>query len=299
MAGRIAPDLGRQRIMRQQAGQAGIFVRESNRSRAGLSAAGLAIVVVFAGQRDEPAITNLETKVARQLIALAITLVVKLTITRADFDPGIAAQFVVEHAGNRVRTILCSGAIAQHLQVLDRDRGDCRNIGALRAKRQAGITAGVNLHQRRAVEPLAVEHDQHLIGRQPAQRRRAHESRSVRDRVLAYEERWHHVLDLIKHVGGRLALQFGSTDHVNRRGRVRYRAVRTAGADHDNRVISGAGCRIFGRAAVLRERRIAEEYRESGCGCCKRNLPAAAACGHLHLCLRLFISLPAAPELAL
>ena len=100
---------------------------------------------------------------------------------------------------------------------LTRDRGDRRDVRPLGAERQAGVAAGVDLDQRRAVQALAVDLDQHLVAGKAAQRWRANEARGVGDGVLPDEEGRNDVLDRVEQVGRRLGGQLGRADDVDRR----------------------------------------------------------------------------------
>ena len=103
-------------------------------------------------------------------MALAIILILELAVERLHFQALIVAQAVVQHARDGVGTVLGRRAVAQHFEVLDADRWERGQVRTLRTERQRRVAADVDLHQRRAVEALAVHHHEDLIGRQAAER---------------------------------------------------------------------------------------------------------------------------------
>ena len=102
MAGRVAPDLGGQRIERQQGGIRGIAGRIGQRGRPGHAAAGLAVVEELTRNIDESALTQTEADVGGNLITLAVAVAVILAVTTLDFDALIPAYAIVHHAGDGV-----------------------------------------------------------------------------------------------------------------------------------------------------------------------------------------------------
>ena len=108
-----------------------------------------------------------------------------------------ALEHDVDHAGDGVRAVLRRGAVAQHLDVIDRRHRDRVQIDAGRA----AADAAVQVHQRALVPALAVDQHQHLIGTEPAQRRRPHRVGAVGDRRPREIERRRQRLDHLRRLG--------------------------------------------------------------------------------------------------
>ena len=249
MAWGRTPVLDRLGEVRQLRCKRRIQVRKHHRDRTGCPAAGLAIVVIFTRNIDETAIAQLHAGITSDLIALAITTVVKiLPVACLQFKTGILAQAVVQHAANCVRPVLSRRTFAQDLKVSNSDGRNCRNVSPLRTEAECGVAAAVDLDQRRTVVALAVEHDEDVIGWKTAQRRRANEGRGIGNRVLADIERWDDVLDCIEHVGGWLRAEFSGADHIYGRCSVGSGAIGPAGSQNNNalsRLLIVAGCSIL------------------------------------------------------
>ena len=99
---------------------------------------------------------------------------------------GLASGDEVDDAGDCVAPVLGRGAVAQDLDALQRDARNQADIGAV------GALAGRRYElrdERGAVTTLAVDHDQRLVRRQPAQRRRAYEGVAVAGRDRGVERR--------------------------------------------------------------------------------------------------------------
>ena len=265
MAGRAAPDLCGQRVIRKCTDIAWVLRGIGHSVGARHAAAGLAVAVVFTRQVGEADVAQLEARVGGELIALAVAVTVILAIAALYFHAVVVvAQAIVHHTGDGVRAILRGGAITQNFEVLDRDFGDRADVRTLRTITEAGVTTRIDLHQCRSVEALAAQHDQRFVGRKAAQRRRVHKARRIRDRVLRSIERWHNVLDHIDQVGCALRGQVLAADDVDRRGRAGRGAVGTACADDDNILslcLAGGG-RILRSSDRWRDRQAA-----CRCGC--------------------------------
>jgi len=213
-----APDLGRPRIVRQLRGETRILLGEQYSDRPGGAAAGAVVTVVFATDIDETAVEQVEALVERDLAALAVAMIFILTITHLHLGAGaVAAQTVIQDAGDGVGTVLRRRAIAQDLQIIDGDGGNGGNIGALRAERQARIATSIDLDEGRVVVALAIQHDEHFVARKATQRRRPYKTGGIRNRILRHEEGWNDILERVEHVRARLRLQVRGTDDVDRR----------------------------------------------------------------------------------
>ena len=95
-------------------------------------------------------------------------------------------ELEVHDAGNGIRAILRRCAVAQHLGLPNRNRGDDGEIRPLRAVRNAVAEPG---DDRRAVAALAVDQDQRVIGRQIAQVHWPDDGPRVTNRLNANVER--------------------------------------------------------------------------------------------------------------
>ncbi len=89
---------------------------------------------------------------------------------------GCVFQHEIDHAGDRVRTVLRRRAVTKDFNALQRDARDHANVDAVRS-----VTGGrcEELHERGAMTALAVYEDQGLVGCRTAQRRWAHECAAV------------------------------------------------------------------------------------------------------------------------
>ena len=117
---------------------------------------------ILGAQVQEPPIADRQADVARQQERLLAF--VELAVLRAELAPlvGVAGH-EVDDARDGIRAVLGGGAVAQHLDPLESDRGQHADVGALRAL--AGGRHELRDH-RRAVAALAVHHH-HASGRAP------------------------------------------------------------------------------------------------------------------------------------
>ena len=173
---------------------------------------------------------------------------------------GRVIQDHVDHAGHRIGAVQRTGAIAQHLDALDRadrDRVEVDRGGAL-----ADLAVGVD--QRAAVAALAVDQHQHLIGREAAQLGRPDVVGAAGVGLAREIERGQQRLQraaqlAIDHAG--LADVLGGK-HVHRRGGFQHGPVDGAGAGDDHGVQRFGGVRRVLRKYVLGQQGGGEDERD-------------------------------------
>src|SRR4030095_4106060 len=83
----------------------------------------------------------------------------------------------IDDAGDGIRPVLRRGAIAQHLDVIDRREGYRIEVDA----RRSASDAVVQVHERTLMTSFSIDQYQHLIRSQSAQRGRADGVGAVRD----------------------------------------------------------------------------------------------------------------------
>ena len=110
----------------------------------------------------------------RQLQIAAVAFF-RRTVGRIKTPTHIFAQDHVDHARNRIGAVLGRRTVAQHLDPLDGGRGKCVEVH----RHRAAADGAVDVHERAAVAALAVHEHEHLVGGQPAQRRRPDVIRAV------------------------------------------------------------------------------------------------------------------------
>src|SRR5205807_9327017 len=121
------------------------------------------IAVVLAGKVGDAAAARRRTRGAARVYML-----------------GLSLQHDVDHTGDRVRAVLGRGAVSQHLDALDRRRGDRVEIDPYRAAAEGAV----HVHERARVAPLAVDQHQDLVGAEAAKTGGIHMVRPVGDRLL-------------------------------------------------------------------------------------------------------------------
>ena len=207
------------------------------------------IVLGAGGNVDEPVRPQLEADIAACLdiapIGIAAIAVALAAVHRQRAAMVVILQHDVDDAGDRVRSILGGGTIAQHLDPLDggrRDQIDIDRIGTL------VDTAGRQVEQRAIVAPFAVHQHQHMRPAQTAQARRARNAVPGRgtdgQRV---ETRQQHAQCVAQRTIGAQCRQLAFVDHVDR-----HRAFQRGGgpatvADDDDRPLGIGWGRSWGR----------------------------------------------------
>ena len=197
-------------------------------------AVGEVAVAIFAGEVEEAAVADRQADVDaigqhRTVARLALTVAVRLQVARvsrverrriaeqaveighpvqrrhifavahlraAAFARGL--ELDVDHARDRIRAILRGGAVAQHLDPLDRERGDHVHVD----RRRTTPDGAVDVEQRRHVAPLAIEQHQRLVGVQAAQRRGPRHVGAVGDRGLREVERGDQLVQRLVELAG-------------------------------------------------------------------------------------------------
>ena len=157
----------------------------------------------------------------------------------------------VDHAGNRIGTVLRTGAIAQHFDAFDRaDRNGVEVDG-----RGAVADLGIGVDQGRGMEALAVHQHQHFIRRQPAQLGRTYVVRSARVGLARkIERRQQHRERRAQFAVHRAGIaQILLAQHVDGHGRVQRGAIAGAHAG-DHHLVQRLGLRIAGLRLRIRHR---------------------------------------------
>ena len=147
-------------------------------------------------------------------------------------------ELEVHHAGDGVRAVLRRRAVAQHLDLPQRNRGYGRDVGRLRAERYAVTTVPVDY--RRAVTALAVDEDQRMVRRQVAQHGGADHGRAAADRLRVGVERGYERAEVVLQVARPLTDEVCGRQHVYRDCGLGGAARLRAGAD-DHRLLREAG----------------------------------------------------------
>ncbi len=153
-------------------------------------------------------------------------------------------QHDVDHAGDRIRAVLRAGAVAQHLDALDRADRNAVEVDRARALAELGF----GRQRRSRVAPLAVHEHQHLVRAQVPQLRGTHDVREVRVRLARQVERRHQRLDRgadLARDRGRLPDRLGR-DEVDRREALVDVVAGGARADDDDLLELGRSllCRV-------------------------------------------------------
>ena len=133
----------------------------------------------------------------------------------------VFAEQYVDHTGDRIRTVLRRSTVAQDFHAFDRIGGNRVEIGG----DGTAADGAVEIDQRTRVPALAVNEDQHLVGREPAQRRRTDVIGAVGQRRTREIKRRHLRLELLAELGTSRARQLGPRNDVDRHRRVDHRAV--------------------------------------------------------------------------
>ena len=136
------------------------------------------VVDVFETRVDKAGLADTDTNVRSCLdAALAVEVLAGLHLYGATF--GRILEHEVDHTRDRVGTVLRRGAVTQDFDTLQGDAGNHADIDAM------GTVAGrrcEKLYQCRTVPALAINKDQGLVRRRPAQRGRAHKGAAVAGR---------------------------------------------------------------------------------------------------------------------
>ncbi|MNS56475.1 hypothetical protein D3C72_893350 [compost metagenome] len=218
-------------------------VRRGAAVRAG--AVALVLLADLAGHMHAAtAIGEADAGVAGELVLVAVAGRILAVVDGQAAATATALQHDVDDAGDGIRTVLCGGAVTQHLDALD--GGDRNRVDVHR--RRTTADAAVDVDHRRGVAALAVDQHQHLVRRQAAQLRRTDVVGTAGVGLAREVERGQQRLQraaqlAIDHAG--LADVLGG-QHVHRRSGFKHGAVGGAGAGDDHRVQVGGG--VLGRS---------------------------------------------------
>ena len=138
-------------------------------------------------------------------------------------------ELEVQHARDGVGAVLGRRAVAQHLDLAQRNRGDGGDVGALRAERHA--VAAVPVDYRGAMPALAVDQYQRVVRGQVAQHGGADHRRYAADRLGVGAERRDDGAELVLQIARALADEIDGRQHVDRHRRRGGAARLRAGAD--------------------------------------------------------------------
>ena len=172
-----SPGLGQGRVVeRRVLAHAGHPCVDERLSVGALDAAGKRLVGrVFDARVQEAAVGEGQAEVSGHRVRLLA--LVELAVVHAHLAPfGLAPGDQVDDTGNGVAAVLRRSTVAENLHALQRDTRNHPHVRALRTLARGGHELG---DERVAVAALAVDHHQHLVRRQTAQRRGTHERVTV------------------------------------------------------------------------------------------------------------------------
>ena len=190
---------------------------------------------VLAGHRA-PAVRGVHVGVVESVIDLR-------TAARPRF-----AQAQVDDAGDRVRAILRGGAVAQHLDSVERHGRDGVEVD----RRRSPTHGAVGVEQGRGMAANAVDQHQGLVRRQAAQRRRADRVGAVIGGRPREIDRRGDRRQRGGQLGRALSLQAGAAQHIDRRGAVQPGAPLGTRTGDDDDVALLFRCRGIGDGCGLR-----------------------------------------------
>ena len=197
---------------------------------AGAGAIGLVAVQHLAGEAQHASRADRNPVVHGDLLVLSVALG-ELPGGEEDVGAGAFLEDDVDDAGDRIGAVLRGRAVAEDLDALDGADGDRVEVRADIAAR----ARAEDVDQRRGVAALAVDQDEHLIGAESAQRRGVDVIAPVRAGLPVGVEGRRDVLQELPEVElPRFIGDLFDRDDVDRHGRIRARALRTAAADLDD-----------------------------------------------------------------
>ena len=127
-------------------------------------------VAVLEAQVREPGAPQRQARVAGDSVLPAVAGAVRSAVQLDAAARAVVPQQEVQHPGDGVRPVLGGRPVAQHLDLPQRDGGDGRDVGSLRAVGHAVALPG---DDRPAVAPLAVHEHQRVVRGQAPQARGA------------------------------------------------------------------------------------------------------------------------------
>ena len=157
-------------------------------------------------------------------------------------------QHHVDDARDRVRPVLRRGAVPQHVDAVDRARGNGVEIHAGRPGAHA-VREGVD--ERHLMTSPAVDEHQRLIGREAAQRERPHDVVRVGDALMREVHRRCQRLQNLPGLGHALFRHVLGREDVDRYRELLRRGVARARSDHH--VHRRQADRLLGEDEILRD----------------------------------------------
>ena len=125
---RVAPDLRR-------VGHVGVTGRDQRRGVGPLHAAvGRVGVAVLQAEVDEPGVPERHSDVTSHGIRIAVARAVGAGIERQAAAGAVVLEQEVDDARDRIRAVLRRGAVTQHLDLPQRNRGNGRDVRSLRTR---------------------------------------------------------------------------------------------------------------------------------------------------------------------
>ena len=198
------------------------------------AAAGRGGVAVLEAQVGEAGLPEREADVAGHGVGAAVARAVAAGVQLEAAAARIVLELEVQHAGNGVRAVLSRRAVAQHLDLPQRNGRDRGDVGALRPVRDAVADPG---NDRAPVPALAVDEHQRVIRRQAAQVGGPDDPRRVAHRLRVDVEGGDQRPQLIPDVRAALADDILVGDGVDRHRRLDDRARLGAAADDDHALL--------------------------------------------------------------
>ena len=209
---RRTPDLGR-------VADGGVAGGGERRRVAALGAAagGVGVAVLHA-EVDEPGPAERQAGVAGDRVRAAVARAERAAAQLEAAAGPVVLEQDVHHAGDRVRAVLRRGAVAQDLDLAQRDRRDGREVRPLGALLHAvGVVPG---DDRSPVAAFPVDQQQRMVGREAAQMRRADDGGGVAVLLRIHVEGGQDGAQLVGEVGVALPDEVGGGDGVDRRRRI-------------------------------------------------------------------------------
>ena len=221
---RVAPDLRRYGDMMVAGGNQRGRVQPLDAAVGRIGAAGLEAQV---GEAVRP---HGQTEIAGDAVPGAVAADVAAAVQLDAAAGRVVLEQEIDDAGNRVRTVLRRGAVAQHLDSLQRDRRNGRDVRSLRAIRHAAEPGD----HRGPVPPLAVDQDQRVVVSKIAQAGRPHQGGGIADRMRRHVEGRHQVAQLLVELRRALAHDVIDRNRVDGDLGLGHRTgIRTAAEDDD------------------------------------------------------------------
>ncbi len=157
----------------------------------------------------------------------------------------------IQHPGDGVRAVLGRRPVAQHLDLPQRNRGNGRDVGPLRA---VGHAVALPRDGRPAMAALSVDEHQRVVGSQPPQARGTDDGGAVLLRVDVKGGNQHP--QLVGEIRAALADDVDGGDDIDRHGRAADRPRLRAATDDDDLLVELRRRRIVLAGMPTRRRRL-------------------------------------------